>query len=109
MRELRQLARAHLLRLNITACLQVMLKIYYLIEPSSIPSLLLTERLGTLHTLFSILTLQEDGLLNSASLPPLYLKYQLNIFVHLRAKIVRHTEKRFGADSKVTKMRRSVF
>jgi hypothetical protein len=62
-----------------------------------------------LHTLFSILTLQEDGLLNSASLPPLYLKYQINILVHLRAKIVRQTEKCFGADSKVTKNEKDSF
>ncbi|KUJ21562.1 SET domain-containing protein [Mollisia scopiformis] len=90
-------------------CLKLALKIYYQVEPVIKPPIYEDYRLCTLYTIISLLNPPPPGTTNLDELPLVVLMLIPNIFLYLRDKLARDTEKCYGADSIVAKFERNFF
>lgn len=114
MRALHQYAlKGNIHEFDTAAALKNCLKIYYLIEPVSVPSVMPSDRINTLFNLVSLLDshveVSSDHMKACTPLPEAVQKLRLTILLHLKAKVHQETEKWFGADSTAAMTEKHVF
>jgi hypothetical protein len=100
-------------KLNTAAALKLCLALYYHIEPVQTPRTPLWVRIDTLFVLMSLLDLEaQNANARIRALEPLPARVRavrINVFIHLKSKIVSDTAKCFGGDSMAAKFEKKSF